>query len=173
MGAWSLSNQLFASLTAYLACILGGSYQHCYIHVAEWWVAIFYSIKKINLHHICTQWCLSQGHELTAHSTRFHHWPWSELMPSYSFLQSYILSYFCVYVQYIYTAENRCIPNYGRQAVVEDNILLKILIGRTLSKITISKLSQGSWYIYIYIYIYICIYWLWIGLLLREILVVD
>ena len=61
MGAWSLSNQLFASLTAYLACILGGSYQHCYIHVAEWWVAIFYSIKKISLHHICTQWCLSQG----------------------------------------------------------------------------------------------------------------
>ena len=148
MGAWSLSNQLFASLTAYLACILGGSYQHCYIHVAEWWVAIFYSIKKINLH-ICTQWYLSQGHELTAHSTRFHHWPWSELMPSYSFLQSYILSYFCVYVHiyiYIYTAENRC--------VVEDNILLKILIGWTLSKITISKLSQGSWYIYIYRYIF-------------------
>ena len=140
MGAWSLS----------LLSILGGSYKHCYIHVAEWWVAIFYSIKKINLH-ICTQWYLSQGHELTAHSTRFHHWPWSELMPSYSFLQSYILSYFCVYVHiYIYTAENRCIPNYGRQAVVEDNILLKILIGRTLSKITISKLSQGSWYIYIY-----------------------
>ena len=56
---------------------------------------------------------------------------------------------------YIYTAENRCIPNYGRQAVVEDNILLKILMGRTLSKITISKLSQGSWYIYIYMHIYI------------------
>ena len=97
MGAWSLSNQLFASLTAYLACILGGSYQHCYIHVVEWWVVIFYSIKKINLH-ICTQWYLSQGHELTANCTRFHHWPWSELMPSYSFLQSYILSYICVCV---------------------------------------------------------------------------
>ena len=48
-----------------------------------------------------------------------------------------------VYIQICMT-ENRCIPNYGRQAVVEDNILLKILIGRTLSKITISKLSQGS-----------------------------
>ena len=37
------------------------------------------------------------------------------------------------------------IPNYGWQAVVEDNNLLKILLGRTLSRITISKPSQGSW----------------------------
>ena len=60
----------------------------------------------------------------------------------------------CVYI-YIYIqtcmTENRCIPNYGRQAVVEDNNLLKILISRTLSKITISKLSQGSCFIYIHI----------------------
>ena len=31
------------------------------------------------------------------------------------------------------------IPNYGRQAVVEDNNLLKILLGKKISRITISK----------------------------------
>jgi hypothetical protein len=50
------------------------------IYVVEWWVAIFYSINKY-VQRFGTQWCLSQGHHLTTHSTRFHCWLWSELMP--------------------------------------------------------------------------------------------
>ena len=46
--------------------------------------------------------------------------------------------------------ENRCIPNYGRQAVVEDNILLKILIGRTSPKLRFPNLVKAA-DIYIYI----------------------
>ena len=47
--------------------------------------------------------------------------------------------------------ENRCIPNYGRQAVFENNILLKILIGQTLSKLRFPNLVKAA-DIYIYIY---------------------
>ena len=55
IGGWSLSNQLFSSSTAYnnyFAYWLVVT--KTIIYVAEWWVAIFYSNKKINLHHSCT-----------------------------------------------------------------------------------------------------------------------